>query len=186
MKITRSLKLNHQLQRFCTSISGAGSTFSLLKSYTLLTSPERQQLCQKLAQDSLNPLFFNYLNGLDGGIHLAMAIKTDLRKLTKQFNSVSDVPNLLIFNERVKDWLAVAFCADSLELRRISFDTSCGTVLEKVARGEAVHRVRSLSELKRRLENGRRCYALFHTKLQLDPLVFIHTALADDVVPSLR
>ena len=72
--------------------------------------------------------------------------------------------------------IGISLCNEALQLRRITFEASSGSVLEKVARGEAVHSVRSLSVLKRRLHNGRRCYGLFHHSLA-EPLAFVHIAL---------
>jgi malonyl-CoA decarboxylase len=45
--------------------------------------------------------------------------------------------------------------------------------------------VRSLAELKRRLHDGRRCFALFHFCLPEDPLVFVHVGLTSQLAHSL-
>jgi malonyl-CoA decarboxylase len=85
----------------------------------------------------------------------------------------------------VQQWLSISLSLDTLELRRITFDSSSGLLLEKVAKGESVHRVRSLTELKRRLHDGKRCFALFHPSLQEEPLVFIHVGLTSELSRSL-
>ena len=74
----------------------------------------------------------------------------------------------------------------SLRLRRVEFGTSSGDILDRVAKGESVHRVRTLRELKRRLHDGRRCVAFFHECLPEDPLVFIHVGLTNSIAPSLQ
>ena len=51
---------------------------------------------------------------------------------------------------------------------------------------EAVHPVRSLSELKHRLGQGRRCFAFFHPCLPEEPLVFVHVALLPEVARSME
>lgn len=51
---------------------------------------------------------------------------------------------------------------------------------------EAVHPVRSLSELKHRLGRGRRCFAFFHPCLPGEPLVFVHVALLPEVTGSME
>lgn len=51
---------------------------------------------------------------------------------------------------------------------------------------EAVHPVRSLSELKHRLGRGRRCFAFFHPCLPEEPLVFVHVALLPEVAGSME
>ena len=77
-------------------------------------------------------------------------------------------------------------CYDSMTLQRITFEESSGLILERVAKGESVHRVRSIRELKRRLHDGKRCFALFHPAMKEDPLVFIHVALTSELSGSLR
>lgn len=50
---------------------------------------------------------------------------------------------------------------------------------------EAVHPLRSLSDLKARLGKGRRCFAFFHPCLPEEPLVFVHVALLPEVAGSM-
>eukprot|EP00981_Chlorochromonas_danica_P011129 scaffold3776_cov166-Ochromonas_danica.AAC.4 len=88
-------------------------------------------------------------------------------------------------DKAVQQWLAQALSLDCLEHQRITFENSSGHTLEKVARGESVHRVRSLSELKRRLHDGKRCFAFFHPSLSAEPLVFVHVALTTELSASL-
>jgi malonyl-CoA decarboxylase len=73
-------------------------------------------------------------------------------------------------------WFDVAF----LELRRLSWD-SPASLLEKLIKYEAVHDIRSWSDLKNRLDSDRRCYGFFHPKLDGEPLIFVEVALTDEV-----
>ncbi len=144
-----------------------------------------------------------------GSISTSMQLRDELSSLLKSkdlsslvpllFNDVNEknpefveeeksVKNHLIYVDKVmQSYLQTSLlCYDSMELRRIEFETSSGILLERVARGESVHRVRSLHELKRRLHDGKRCFGLFHPALQNDPLVFIHVALTTELSASLR
>jgi len=71
-------------------------------------------------------------------------------------------------------WFDIAF----LELRRISWDSSA-SLLEKLIQYEAVHDIRSWSDLKNRLDSDRRCYGFFHPQLPNEPLIFVEVALLD-------
>ncbi|MCE3273247.1 MAG: malonyl-CoA decarboxylase [Ramlibacter sp.] len=71
-------------------------------------------------------------------------------------------------------WFDVAF----LELRRLSWD-SPASLLEKLIKYEAVHDIRSWSDLKNRLDSDRRCYGFFHPRLDGEPLIFVEVALTD-------
>ncbi|MGA0570665.1 malonyl-CoA decarboxylase [Variovorax sp. VNK109] len=77
-------------------------------------------------------------------------------------------------------WFDVAF----LELRRISWD-SPASLIEKLIKYEAVHDIRSWSDVKNRLDSDRRCYGFFHPSLPDEPLIFVEVALQDDVTASI-
>ena len=128
---------------------------------------------------------FSALNDMKNGIKVAMDLRRDtLRALKKKELADESIAKL---DAHLRIWLGAVFCADSIELRRVTFDTASGQTLEKVATGDAVlQKVRSIRELKRRLDNGRRCYGLFHSSLPSDPLAFVHVALTSELAASLK
>jgi malonyl-CoA decarboxylase len=68
-----------------------------------------------------------------------------------------------------------------LVLRRIDWATPA-MILEKIIRYEAVHRIRSWDDLRRRIDPpDRRCYAFFHPALVDDPLIFVEVALTREI-----
>ena len=68
-----------------------------------------------------------------------------------------------------------------LVLRRIDWSTPA-SVLEKIIRYEAVHRIRGWDDLRRRIDPpDRRCYAFFHPALVDDPLIFVEVALTREI-----
>ena len=69
-------------------------------------------------------------------------------------------------------WFDVGF----LDLRRISWD-SPASLIEKLIRYEAVHDIKSWSDVKNRLDSDRRCYGFFHPRLPDEPLIFVEVAL---------
>lgn len=77
-------------------------------------------------------------------------------------------------------WFDVAF----LELRRLSWD-SPASLLEKLIQYEAVHDIRSWTDLKNRLDSDRRCYGFFHPRLPNEPLIFVEVALVDRISDSI-
>ena len=68
-----------------------------------------------------------------------------------------------------------------VELRRITYEETPASVIEFVAKKEAVHPLQSLDDLRNRLGPGRRVLALFHPMVLADPLVFVHAALTQEV-----
>jgi len=77
-------------------------------------------------------------------------------------------------------WFDVAF----LELRRISWD-SPASLIEKLIKYEAVHAIKSWSDVKNRLDSDRRCYGFFHPRLPDEPLIFVEVALTDDLTAAI-
>ena len=68
-----------------------------------------------------------------------------------------------------------------LVLRRIDWSTPA-MILEKIIRYEAVHRIRSWEDLRRRIDPpDRRCYAFFHPALLDEPLIFVEIALSREI-----
>jgi malonyl-CoA decarboxylase len=68
-----------------------------------------------------------------------------------------------------------------LVLRRIDWSTPA-SVLERIIRYEAVHRIRGWDDLRRRIDPpDRRCYAFFHPALVDEPLIFVEVALAREI-----
>jgi malonyl-CoA decarboxylase len=63
-----------------------------------------------------------------------------------------------------------------LTLERIDWN-SPAALLEKLIAYEAVHEIRSWTDLKNRLDADRRCYAFFHPRMPGEPLIFVEVAL---------
>ncbi|GIK82067.1 MAG: malonyl-CoA decarboxylase [Pseudorhodoplanes sp.] len=72
-----------------------------------------------------------------------------------------------------------------LVLRRIDWSTPAN-ILEKIIKHEAVHKIRSWDDLRRRIDPpDRRCYAFFHPALVDEPLIFVEVALTREIADSI-
>ena len=78
-------------------------------------------------------------------------------------------------------WFDVAF----LELRRLSWD-SPASLIEKLIKYEAVHDIKSWADAKNRLDQDRRCYGFFHSRLPGEPLIFVEVALLRDLAGGIE
>ena len=76
----------------------------------------------------------------------------------------------------VRSWLNAGF----LEMRRIDWHTPT-PILENLIKYEAVHHVRDWADLRRRLQDDRRCFAFFHPSLPHEPLIFTELALTAEL-----
>jgi len=81
----------------------------------------------------------------------------------------------------LQSWFDVGF----LSLDRITWD-SPASLLEKLIAYEAVHEIRSWSDLRNRLDSDRRCYAFFHPRMPLEPLIFVEVALTRGLADNVQ
>jgi len=113
---------------------------------------------------------FRRLNMAPGGTALLVdmhrRVLQDLGANPQWLGTEVDLTHLL------RSWFNRGF----LKLRRIDWRTSA-LVLEKLIHYEAVHQIEGWSDLRRRLQADRRCYAFFHPALADEPLIFIEVAL---------
>lgn len=120
------------------------------------------------------------------GTKSAMRLRDSVTALSRKDKDSPLVSHYKDFNSQLKNYLSIAFSSDTLQFGRVEFGESSGTLLEKVAEQDSVlHRVRTLRDLKKRLGEGRRCFALTHPSLPNDPIAFIHCALTPELAPSL-
>jgi malonyl-CoA decarboxylase len=94
-------------------------------------------------------------------------------------------PMLTALESDLRGLLANWFDVGFLDLRAIDWE-SPASLLEKLARYEAVHGVRSWRDLKNRLDSDRRCYAFFHPRMPGEPLIFVEVALVHGLADSVQ
>jgi malonyl-CoA decarboxylase len=94
-------------------------------------------------------------------------------------------PVLAALESDLKGLLRSWFDVGMLELVRIDW-SSPAALLERLVAYEAVHSIRSWSDLKNRLDSDRRCYALFHPRMPGEPLIFVEVALTQGLASSVQ
>ncbi len=94
-------------------------------------------------------------------------------------------PHLAALEHDLRGLLASWFDVGFLELQRIDWN-SPAVLLERLVGYEAVHEIRSWSDLKNRLDSDRRCYALFHHRMPNEPLIFVEVALVRGLADSVQ
>lgn len=110
------------------------------------------------------------INLADDGIHTLLTMRGDLLALAD--------PHAAPVEHDLAYLLSSWFNRGFLELRGIDWTTPART-LEKLIEYEAVHEIRGWHDLRRRLEDDRRCYGFFHPSLPAEPLIFVEIALVD-------
>ena len=118
-------------------------------------------------------------NALPQGMKFLVDLRQDLLNLLDQDPELAALDREL--ETRLTGWFDVGF----LELSRITWNSSA-LLLEKLIRYEAVHEISSWADLKNRLDSDRRCYAFFHPRMPLEPLIFVEVALTNRLADSVQ
>jgi malonyl-CoA decarboxylase len=140
-----------------------------------------QPAVQKLATACEAPRLelLRTLNTAPGGTLALINMREDLLKLeaTASFRDLLDQEFAHLF----RAWFNRGF----LQLRRIDWQTPA-LILEKLIQYESVHEIKGWPDLRRRLQQDRRCYGFFHPAIPEVPLIFVEVALTHGISNSIR
>jgi malonyl-CoA decarboxylase len=109
-------------------------------------------------------------NAIPQGVKFLVDLRADLLRYLDEDTELAPLDREL--ESRLAAWFDVGF----LELQRITW-ASPALLLEKLIEYEAVHEIRSWTDLKNRLDSDRRLYAFFHPRMPMEPLIFVEVAL---------
>jgi malonyl-CoA decarboxylase len=118
-------------------------------------------------------------NALPQGVKFLVDLRADLLRFLDKDPALRSLDREL--ESRLSAWFDVGF----LELQRITW-SSPAALLEKLIQYEAVHEIRSWSDLKNRLDSDRRCYAFFHPRMPMEPLIFVEVALTEHLADNVQ
>lgn len=132
------------------------------------------------AVESPRQEFFRRLNLAPGATADIVAMRRDLLALLPRH------PELTAVDLDLRHLLGSWFNRGFLVLKRIDWQTPAA-ILEKIIAYEAVHRIESWDDLRRRLAPAdRRCFAFFHPSLVDEPLIFVEVALSEETASSIQ
>ncbi len=132
------------------------------------------QALQQASEAPLRDLFLR-LNGAPGGMACLVRMREHLHNHQAWAAIETDLTHVLrlLFNRSV------------LDFQQIDLETP-SPVLERLIESEAVHPVNDWSEMGRRLETDRRCYAFFHRAWPQEPLIFTEVALTRGIASRIQ
>jgi malonyl-CoA decarboxylase len=122
---------------------------------------------------------FRRINFSPRGTETIVNMRRDLLALLGEHPCLEPIDKDLV--HLLTSWFNRGF----LELRRIDWRTSA-LILEKLIAHEAVHEIHGWPDLRRRLENDRRCFAFFHPALPDEPLIFVEVALTHGIAAAIQ
>ncbi len=134
---------------------------------------ELQHAAEPLRQELLRRI-----NRAPGGVAAIVAIRRDLLKARRTHPQLRAVD--ADFSHLLSSWFNPGF----LNLQQVDWNAPAA-LLEKIVRHEAVHEIHGWSDLRRRLQSDRRCFAFVHPQLPGEPLIFVEVALVDAIPQSI-
>jgi malonyl-CoA decarboxylase len=145
------------------------------------TEDEKRRIERALRQALEAPRvkLLTQFNALPNGVKFLVDMRAELMRLARH----DEVLTSLDYD--LRNLLAGWFDEGFLEVRRITWD-SPAQLLEKLMVYEAVHEIRSWSDLKNRLEADRRCFAYFHPRMPDEPLIFVEVALVQGMADNVQ
>ena len=144
--------------------------------FTDLDATMRAKVEQELRR-KLTPPYLTLLtqfNALPQGVRFLVDMRNDLLNFRREHPELESMNQLL--QEQLSSWFDIGF----LDLKRIDWNAPA-SLLEKLIKYEAVHRIESWDDLRHRLAANRRCFAFFHPRMPDDPLIFVWVALVDEL-----
>ncbi|EDY81063.1 Malonyl-CoA decarboxylase superfamily [Verrucomicrobiia bacterium DG1235] len=133
----------------------------------------------RLALEPARVKLLQEFNTLQSGPRFLVELRRELIELKREHPELASLERDL--KELLRSWFDIGF----LDLRSINWN-SPASLLEKLGRYEAVHRMRGWQDLKNRLDSDRRCFAFFHPCMQDEPLIFIEVALVKGLANQIQ
>jgi malonyl-CoA decarboxylase len=134
-------------------------------------SPENLESLNQVVEPPRQEVF-RRLNRAPGGTGTIVRLRERL------LDELSDHPQLRSVDWDLHHLLTSWFNPGFLSIVRVDWHTPA-FMLEKIIQHEAVHEIQGWSDLHRRLQSDRRCFAFFHPALPAEPLIFVEVALVD-------
>ncbi|MGC8119917.1 malonyl-CoA decarboxylase [Marinobacter sp. VGCF2001] len=136
------------------------------------------QALRKALEPSRTTLLKQF-NGVPSGVKFLVDMREELLAYCKEY------PSLKPLETDLRELLATWFDVGLLQLEEITW-TSSAAMLEKLIAYEAVHAIKSWSDLKNRLDSDRRCFAFIHPNMPEEPLIFVEVALVNGLAGNVQ
>ena len=146
------------------------------------SAPQDQSMAMAALRRALEPprvRLLTQFTTIPGGMKFLVDLRATLITLMGHDKRLMALESDLL--HLLASWFDVGF----LELVRIDWN-SPAVLLERLVGYEAVHQIRSWTDLKNRLDSDRRCYALFHHRMPNEPLIFVEVALVRGLSDSVQ
>jgi len=116
-----------------------------------------------------------------GGVKFLVDMRRDIIQTVRTTDPNSKhYKNLQDLSKNLKSLLSVWISVGFMQISRVTWDSPC-SLLEKISDYEAVHPLRSWTDLKSRVGPYRRVFVFTHPSMEAEPLVVLHVALTNEI-----
>jgi malonyl-CoA decarboxylase len=153
-----------------------------IETYQATTEPRARRRAESQLRHTLGSprvRILRHFNLLPEGVKFLVDLRADVHRYLRH------TPELEVIDDELFALFSSWFDVGNLELRHISWQ-SPAALLEKLIAYEAVHEIRSWSDLRNRLDADRRCYAFFHPRMPDEPLIFVEIALVSEMASDVH
>ena len=167
-------------QEFDLDEDAVSQGLSVLREADTPEARRRARIALREATESPRTRILTRFNALPQGVKFLVDLRADLLPLARED------PVLASLDDDLRALLTAWFDVDFLQLRRISWNTASGALLEKFMAYEAVHPVENWEDLKNRLDYDRRYFAFFHPRMPEEPIIFLEVALVRGMAGNIQ
>uniref|UniRef100_A0A0K0ERD1 Malonyl-CoA decarboxylase n=1 Tax=Strongyloides stercoralis TaxID=6248 RepID=A0A0K0ERD1_STRER len=130
---------------------------------------------------------FNAIYNISDGVKFLCNLRTDINRMIKVISKQSngEIANLVRLDSFLKEKLTNIFSLSNLSLQRITWN-SPASLLQKISSKEAVHPVKGLLDIERRVSSNRRCFVFTHSAMPNEPLIVVYVALMKKIADNIQ
>ena len=145
-------------------LKGKAAEIVHTKEYEILMKKEME--LRSILEPPYNWLFSKLAQVQQGGVKFLSDIRADVLKILLESPSLPSDQRLALktMSGHLKELLTHWFSAGLLELEQVTWHSSC-SMLQKISEYEAVHPVKSWTDLKSRVGPYRRCFVFTHRSM---------------------
>ncbi|XP_076444906.1 malonyl-CoA decarboxylase, mitochondrial-like isoform X2 [Babylonia areolata] len=123
---------------------------------------------------------FQQIGHFDWGVKFLVDMRADVLNAITNSMGELDTANFHALSRHLKELFSLWFAVGFFDLERVTWTSPCD-VVQKISDYEAVHPIRSWTDLRQRVGSYRRCYVFTHHCMPREPIVVLHTALTSEI-----
>ncbi|KAL8575344.1 hypothetical protein ACOMHN_048637 [Nucella lapillus] len=128
---------------------------------------------------------FQQIGHTEGGVKFLVDLRADVLNALTRSSSELDTASFHALSRHLKELFSLWFAVGFFDLQRVTWTSPCD-IVQKISDYEAVHPIRSWTDLKQRVGSYRRCYAFTHHCMPREPVVVLHTALTSEISDNIH